>query len=102
MGKKAGFIAPPWPHVRGDSVSARSLISRIELEAHRGCGLYYELYYARALARIAALTDGLAAEDAATVRATAALMGFDTGGQALSDSARAEWDIILHIRQEQT
>lgn len=30
MATKTGFIAPPWPHVRGDSVSAASLISRIE------------------------------------------------------------------------
>ncbi|EEW42917.1 hypothetical protein HMPREF0484_1035 [Klebsiella pneumoniae subsp. rhinoscleromatis ATCC 13884] len=30
MSFKPGFIAPPWPHVLGDSVSARSLISRIE------------------------------------------------------------------------
>ena len=36
MATKTGFIAPPWPHVRGDSVSAASLISRIEKEAHRG------------------------------------------------------------------
>ncbi|MGM8766054.1 hypothetical protein ACS6L6_21575 [Enterobacter asburiae] len=101
MAFKPGFIAPPWPHVRGDSVSAVSLIRHIEEEAHRGCGLYYELYYARALDRIAALIDGLAGDDATTVRETAARLGFDTSEQARRESDRAEREIINQIRQEQ-
>lgn len=31
------FIAPPWPHVRGNSVSAECLIQRMEQEANCGC-----------------------------------------------------------------
>lgn len=99
---RPGFITPPWPHVRGDSVSARSLIRRFEREAHRGCGLYYELFHARVLDRIVALLDRLEAADADTVRETATLMGFDTREQALRDSDRAERDILIQIRQEQT
>lgn len=44
MSFKRGFIAPPWPHTRGDSVSAISLIHRTSKNAGQSCGQYYEIY----------------------------------------------------------
>lgn len=101
MAFKPGFIAPPWPHVRGDSVSAVSLIRRIEEEAARGCGLRYELYMYRALERLAVLLAGLNTADADTVREAFALRGFHLDDDALRHSERAYQNTLNQIRQEQ-
>lgn len=101
MPLKIGFIAPPWPHVRGDSVSAASLITRIEKEAHRGCGLYYEIYNYRALSELMAVLTNLSAGDAETFIRVAANRGFHLNGSAMGESCKVYLETIEEIRRKQ-
>lgn len=101
MPLKPGFIAPPWPHLRGDSISAASLITRIEKEAHRGCGLYYEICHYRALAALRALLPALSAGDADTLCQCAAGQGFYLDDQTRQASELAYRSVLNDIRREQ-
>lgn len=98
---KNGFIAPPWPHVRGDSVNAECLIQRIEKEANRGCGLYYEIYNYRALSELNDVLANLNAGDTATFQAVAASRGFHLDRATLIEAGREYQEIIAEIRREQ-
>lgn len=98
---KPDFIAPPWPHARGDSVSAASLISRIEKEAHRGCGLYYEIYHYRALEALRALLPVLSAGDADTLCQCAAGQGFYLDDETRQASELVYRNVLNDIRREQ-
>lgn len=101
MATKAGFIAPPWPHVRGDSVSAASLISRIGKEAHRGCGLHYEIYEYRTLCELRRVLNTLSACDAETFRTVAADHGFSLADDAFQASRMMYLETMDEIRREQ-
>lgn len=98
---KKGFIAPPWPHIRGDSVRAECLIQRIEKEANRGCGLYYEIYHYRALSKLYGVLVNLSAGDAATFRTVAASRGFSLDSGALYEAGREYQESLADIRREQ-
>lgn len=98
---KTGFIAPPWPHVRGDSVSAVCLIQRIEKEANRSCGLYYEIYNYRALSELNGVLANLSAGDAATFITVAASRGFHLNESTLRDSSKAYQETMDEIRRDQ-
>ncbi|EBI7047147.1 hypothetical protein D2B06_24485 [Salmonella enterica] len=98
---KPGFIAPPWPHIRGDSVSVESLIFRIEKEAHNGCGLYYEIYHYRALCKLRDLYINLSASDAETFKDVAARHGFFLDDDALKECTDEYYKTITEIREEQ-
>lgn len=101
MATKTGFIAPPWPHVRGDSVSAASLISRIEKEAHRGCGLYYEIYNYRALSQLMDVLTNLSAGDVATFSEIAERRGFHLSLDALDEAYETYLTLQSKIRRDQ-
>lgn len=101
MGKKPGFIAPPWPHLSGDSVSAESLIQRIEKEAHHGCGLYYEIYQYRVLCELRSLLASLSAGDAETFQQAAAKRGFHLDDKTLQESRQCYHETLAEIRQNQ-
>lgn len=101
MATKTGFIAPPWPHVRGDSVSAASLISRIGKDAHRSCGLYYEIYHYRVVEALRALLPALSAGDADTLCQCAADQGFHLDDESREASELAYRDVLNDIRREQ-
>lgn len=98
---KPGFITPPWPHERGDSIRARSLIERIEIEAHHGCGLHYEIYEYRVLTRLFSTLQGLSAKDAETFSAAASSRGFRLDDSALQGSYQAYQKTLYEIRREQ-
>ena len=98
---KNGFIAPPWSHVRGDSVRAECLIQRIEKEANRGCGLYYEIYEYRALEELNGMLANLSASDAATFQKVAASRGFSLDDSALKGAYLAYHKTLSEIRREQ-
>ncbi|WP_158782797.1 hypothetical protein [Pantoea sp. BAV 3049] len=83
---KKGFIAPPWPHTKGDSISADSLIERAEKKAIQSCGLYYEIYEYRTLCALKTLLDKLSSEDAITFLCAAHQRGFEVTESAISES----------------
>ncbi|MCV6862044.1 hypothetical protein MZC50_09055 [Yersinia pestis subsp. pestis] len=98
---KPGFIAPPWPHITGDSVSAESLIQRIEKEAHHGCGLHYEIYQYHVLCELRSLLTSLSAGDAETFTQAAAKRGFHLDDKALKESRQCYHETLAEIRQNQ-
>ncbi|EKN5804486.1 hypothetical protein PXU57_005247 [Salmonella enterica subsp. enterica] len=98
---KPGFIAPPWPHTRGDSVSAESLILQMEKEAHYGCGLHYEIFQYRALCKLKNLLADLSTRDAEIFRQAASRLGFHLDENTLAESRRAYNKTIKEIREEQ-
>ncbi|ROH76244.1 hypothetical protein EC392_15900 [Lonsdalea populi] len=89
MGKNPGFIAPPWPHLRGDSVSAVSIIERIEKEAGRTYGQHYEIYHYHAMRELQQIQANLSADDADTFMKVAASRGFHLNAEALAASSMA-------------
>ncbi|MGP2154480.1 hypothetical protein V5O55_22705 [Escherichia coli] len=101
MATKTGFIAPPWPHVRGDSVSAASLISRIEKEAHRGCGLHYEIYQYRALCELHDVLTSLSVRDAETFMTVAADHGFSLSDNDFQERRKRYIETMEDIRRDQ-
>lgn len=101
MSFKPGFIASPWAHERGDSVSAENLIQRIEKEAHHGCGLHYEIYQYRVLSELRNLLANLSAGDAETFQQAAAKRGFHLDDKALEESRQCYHETLAEIRQNQ-
>jgi hypothetical protein len=107
MGKGAdmtihlGFITPPWPHERGDSVSVRSLIQRAEKEAHHGCGLYFEIYQYRVLDQLRSLLTVIDAADATTFINVAANCGYLLDDSTMQDARQAYETILEEIRKDQ-
>ena len=101
MNRKPGFIAPPWPHVRGDSVRASGIVDRIQYEANRGCGLYYEIYYHRALSALMNVLVQLNDSDAEVFRHAAMTGGFPLDNATLNESRQAYHDLMAQIREEQ-
>lgn len=101
MSFKPGFMAPPWPHTPGDSVSAKSLIARIEKEANRTCGCYYEIYHYRVIRELTTLLDAISAEDATTLRQAASDDGFDLDESALQHAHRAYTATLSEIRENE-
>ncbi|EGZ3995962.1 hypothetical protein AIA08_003778 [Salmonella enterica subsp. enterica serovar Wichita] len=98
---KPGFITPPWPHTRGDSVSARHLIQRLKNEANRGCGLYYEIYEHRLLNGLLDLHSTLNASDAATFRDVAVSCGCSLAEHDIRNVNQAYTEIMDEIRRGQ-
>lgn len=101
MSLKPGFIVPPWPHVRGDSVSAISLVRRIEREAHHGCGLHDVIYHTRTLAALQALLPALSPGDADTLCQCAAGRGFHLDNIIFNESRQAYHALMAKLREEQ-
>ncbi|SYT49017.1 putative dopa decarboxylase protein remnant [Klebsiella pneumoniae] len=101
MSFKPGFIPPPWPHTPGDSVSAESLIQRIEKEANHGCGLYYEIYQYRAMRELQQTLANLSANDADTFMKVAASRGFHLNESAIRETRKAYHETMEEIRREQ-
>ncbi|EKT1335104.1 hypothetical protein ABWR82_004260 [Salmonella enterica subsp. enterica] len=98
---KSGFITPPWPHTRGDSVSVKSIIQRIQKEVNHGCGLYYEIYEHRLLSRLRNIHDTLNANDAATFQDVAASCGCSLTESSLQNASQAYTKIMDEIRKDQ-
>lgn len=98
---KTGFITPPWPHTRGDSVKALSIVIRILDEANTGCGLHYEIYHYRALRALIRVLDDLNDSDAKVFSSAADRMGFPLVTGELDESLQAYISIMNEIRSEQ-
>lgn len=101
MSFKAGFITPPWSHTRGDSISALSLISRIEKEAHHGSGSYYEIYHYRVMNELMGVADNLNTVDAETFREVAASSGYHLNVRTMHESSQAFNETMAEIRRDQ-
>lgn len=100
MSLKPGFITPPWPHERGDSIKASCLIERFEKEAIAGCGLYFEIYEYRVRKELREIVDELSAEDAETLRLAASHHGHDIDDEAMDSCAREYQNTLQEIRKE--
>ncbi|HDK6220006.1 TPA: hypothetical protein M2P66_000075 [Klebsiella quasipneumoniae] len=92
-----GFIQHPWTNQRGDSIRAASVIQRIEDEAMRGCGLYYEIYHYRVLNRLCRLLKNLIATDRQTLINEATRRGFNLDKSSLEESRRSYQDTLTEI-----
>lgn len=101
MTLKSGFISPPWPHTRGDTVSVLSLIRRTEQHAAHGCGLYYEIYHYRVLVELQNVLTKLSADDAAIFLEIAASQGFRLDASALDEGWQAYNTTLVELRKEQ-
>ncbi|EJM3421874.1 hypothetical protein NOF85_004595 [Salmonella enterica] len=101
MGKKPGFITPPWPHLRGDSVSAASIIERIEKEAGRTCGQHYEIYQYRAMRELQQTLNNFSADDADIFMRVAASRGFHLNERVMHETRKAYHETMDEIRREQ-
>ncbi|WP_145547479.1 hypothetical protein [Yersinia intermedia] len=96
---KPGFIQHPWSHQRGDTLRAASVIQRIEKEAMRGCGLYYEIYHYRVIFRLLQLLKTLNATERITLTEEAKQRGFTLDEISIKESRQCYSDIIREIRE---
>lgn len=96
---KRGFIAPPWPHVRGDSIRADAVIQEVSRTAHRGCGLYYEIYHYRLVSELRSLLDELDSADRKTLADEAARQGFRLDDASAQESRLAYHHTLQEIQE---
>lgn len=101
MSFKHGFIASPWSHERGDSISAESAVKHIEKNAHQGCGLYYEIYHQRVISQLLDVIAGLGTFDAEILKQAASRRGFNLDSQSVEESRQCYHDTLAEIRQNQ-
>ncbi|MCU6401195.1 hypothetical protein KW811_22175 [Enterobacter quasiroggenkampii] len=101
MSFKPGFITPPWPHERGDSIKAAALIERFEKEAMWGCGLHFEIYEYRLVKRLLAAVSQMNAADVETLRSVALQRGHHLDDQSLEECRQGYRNTLAEIRKEQ-
>ncbi|ROS16500.1 hypothetical protein EDF82_1641 [Raoultella sp. BIGb0399] len=98
---KPGFIQHPWTEQRGDSVSATCVIKRIENEAIRGCGLYYEIYHYRVICQLLQLRETLNFTDRKTLTDEAKMHGFNLDESSIKESRQCYSGIIRDIHDSE-
>ncbi|WP_217450151.1 hypothetical protein [Lelliottia aquatilis] len=98
---KPGFIRNPWTKQRGDSIKAAAVIREFSRAAHRGCGLYYEIYHHRLTCELRALLEGLNSDDRQTLTAEAARQGIQLDDASAYESAQEYHNILKEIREVQ-
>jgi hypothetical protein len=98
---KPGFIQHPWSHQRGDTLRAASIIQRIEKEAMRGCGLYYEIYHYRVISQLLPLIISLNATDRLTLTEEANRCGFKLDKTSIEESRQSYQNILAEIRHSE-
>lgn len=86
-----------------DRISVQKVINDISKSAHRGCGLYYEVYQARLLNELRNHTEYLDAVDAAKLTDYAASQGLyiDDDSIRAAEEAEAEAECWKEIRAQQ-
>lgn len=95
---KPGFIQHPWSHQRGDALRAASVIQRIEKEAMRGCGLYYEIYHYRVISQLLPLLSTLNITDRLTLTEEANRCGFKLDKTSIEENRQSYQDTLTEIR----
>lgn len=98
---KPGFIQHPWSHQRGDSLRAASVIQRIEKDAMRGCGLYYEIYHYRVITQLFQLLNKLNTTDQQLLITEAARRGFKLDKTSIEESRHSYQDTLAEIRHSE-
>ncbi|HGY2281742.1 TPA: hypothetical protein ACNVB1_000603 [Citrobacter braakii] len=98
---KPGFIQHPWSHQRGDSLRASSVIQRIEKEAMRGCGLYYEIYHYHVITQLFQLLNKLNTTDQQLLITEAARRGFKIDKASIEESRQSYQDTLAEIRRSE-
>ena len=101
MSFKSGFITPPWPHERGDSIKAAALIERFEKEAIWGCGLHFEIYEYRVVESLLAAASQMDADDVETLRTVALQRDHHLDEQSLEACRQGYRNTLAEIRKEQ-
>ncbi|CAG74515.1 hypothetical plasmid protein [Pectobacterium atrosepticum SCRI1043] len=98
---KPGFIQHPWSHQRGDSLRTASVIQRIEKEAMRGCGLYYEIYHHCVISQLLLLLSTLSTTDRLTLTEEANRRGFNLDETSIEESRQSYQEILTEIRHSE-
>ncbi|HEM8819731.1 TPA: hypothetical protein U2R14_000273 [Raoultella planticola] len=98
---KPSFIQNPWTHQRGDSVRVTCVIQRIENEAMRGCGLYYEIYHYRVICQLLQLRETLNFTDRKMLTDEAKMHGFNLDESSIKESYQIYSDIMKDIHDSE-
>lgn len=98
---KPGFIQHPWSHQRGDYIRAANVIQRIESEAMRGCGLYYEIYHYRVIRQLYPLLKTLNTADRQTLINKAARRGLHLDKSSMEESCQSYQETLAEIRHSE-
>lgn len=84
-----------------DRISVRKVLDQISKNAHRGCGLYYEIYEARLLNELRNHIEYLDALDATKLTDYAASQGFNIDNNSIRAADEAEAECWREIRAQQ-
>lgn len=97
--KKPGFIQHHWSNQRYDSIRADSVIQRIENEAMRSCGLYYEIYHHHVISQLCQQLKILNAADRLSLITEAAKRGFKLDKSSEESSRQSYQETLTEIRR---
>ncbi|BBW89499.1 hypothetical protein ABNL11_004987 [Klebsiella pneumoniae] len=100
MAYSNGFIRNPWSRER-DSVKAIALISRIEGEASRTCGLYDTVYEYKVLSELHDILSYLDEDDQQTLKNIANERGYRLDTETLQNSYSEYINTLNEVAREQ-
>jgi hypothetical protein len=98
---KPGFIQHPWSNQQGDSICVTSVIQRIENEAMRGCGLYYEIFHHRVICQLLHLLNTMNANDRLLIKQEAAKRGFNLDKASVEENHQNYQETLTEIRNNE-
>ncbi|EEB2532072.1 dpoa decarboxylase [Salmonella enterica] len=84
-----------------DRISVKKVVDEISKSAHRGCGLYHELYHSRLLNELRNHTEYLDAVDASKLKDYAASQGLYIDDESIRTAEEAEAACWREIRAQQ-
>ncbi|HHG0472242.1 TPA: dpoa decarboxylase [Proteus mirabilis] len=84
-----------------DRISVALVYDTLSKEAHRGCGLYYEIYASRFIGLLRGHLSELNEADANKLRRYAESKGTKIDDVSYSEALEAEWECRTEIRREQ-
>ena len=100
MQVREGYIRNPWSKEH-DGIHVSAVIKRIEEEAHRGCGLHYEIFERRSHDGLINVLNRLNEEDRALLLKEANGRGYSLDADSLDKIDAAYNDVMSKIIKEQ-
>ncbi|MDQ1228438.1 hypothetical protein QE443_004699 [Pantoea ananatis] len=96
-----GYVKNPWEKRAHDGIHVDVLINRIEANAHKGCGLHYEIFNQRCIDELFWVLEQLNQDDSDILIKAAAKRGYELDEISVIESHTAYIDCLKEIQQAQ-
>ena len=96
---RKSFIRNPWSKLN-DSIRIDALIFRIEKEAGKKCGLYYEVFHQEVMQNLFDINVRLKNEDAEKLKLAAAMRGYCLDEKSLAETRECHLNFIEQLEDD--